>query len=201
MEAVEGPNANRDRDGKASRRGFHGARGRVSHRAKLWRGARDLKISGPRLLDADVDEAEIARRMRSRPDLEVGVALMTQSLISGIGNVYKSETCFACGVNPFRRVQSLSEAELACLISTSRKFLRANVSDTLRRSRSSPTPACDAPRAAQIHPSVSGFTAAQVSRAGNAATRIESRKQGLDARSTFWCPVCQPLTLAAKTGT
>jgi endonuclease-8 len=26
---------------------------------------------------------------------------------------------------------------------------------------------------------------------------IESRKQGLDARTTFWCPNCQPIEISA----
>lgn len=170
------------------------------HTAETLARREGFKDLGPRLLDADVDESEIARRLRSRSDLEVGVALMTQSLISGIGNVYKSETCFACGVHPFRRVQSLSEAELVNLISTSRKFLRANVSDTsgdqiitytgMRRTTG------------RANPSERLWVYRRTGEAcRRCGTRIESRKQGLDARSTFWCPVCQPLTLAAKTGT
>jgi endonuclease VIII len=156
-------------------------------------GFRDL---GPRLLDAEVDEVEIARRLRSRPELEVGVALMTQSLLSGIGNVYKSETCFACRVNPFRRVQSLTDAELGALISTSRKFLRSNISETsgdrivtysgMRRTtgRANPTERLWVYRR----------TGEPCRKCGG---RIESRKQGLDARSTFWCPACQPTAMAA----
>ena len=42
----------------------------------------------------------------------MGVALLTQSIVAGIGNVFKSEVCFACRVNPFRRVASLSGEEL-----------------------------------------------------------------------------------------
>jgi endonuclease VIII len=166
------------------------------HTAESLARREGFKDLGPRLLDTEVDEAEIARRLRSRPDLHVGVALMTQSLISGIGNVYKSETCFACRVNPFRLVQSLSDAELANLISTSRKFLRANVSDSsgdeiitytgMRRTTG------------RANPSerlwVYRRTGEPCRKCG---TRIESRKQGLDARSTFWCPACQPLVAVA----
>ena len=156
-------------------------------------GFRDL---GPRLLDADVDEAEIARRLRSLPDLEIGVALMTQHLVSGIGNAYKSEVCFACRVNPFLRVSSLTDAELAALVSTARKFLRANVRDLsgdvivtytgMRRTtgRANPTDRLWVYRR----------TGKPCRKCG---TRIESRKQGLDARSTFWCPACQPTHHAA----
>jgi endonuclease VIII len=156
-------------------------------------GLRDL---GPRVLDANADEAEMARRIRSRPDLEIGIALMTQSLLSGIGNVYKSETCFACRVNPFRRVATLSDVELACLISTSRKFMRANISETssdkittytgLRRTTGRANP---------------GERLWVYRRTGEpcrkCAQRIESRKHGLDARTSFWCPTCQPMERVA----
>ena len=56
--------------------------------------------------------------------------LLSQSLVAGIGNVFKSEICFACGVNPFRTVSTLSINELSCLASTARKFLLANVAAT-----------------------------------------------------------------------
>lgn len=169
------------------------------HTAESLARREGFKDLGPRLLDTDVDETEIARRLRSRPDLEVGVALMTQSLLSGIGNVYKSETCFACRVNPFRRVQSLSDAELANLIAMSRKFLRANVSDTsgdrivtytgMRRTtgRANPTERLWVYRR----------TGEPCRKCGG---RIESRKQGLDARSTFWCSSCQPMAAKAAVG-
>ncbi len=166
------------------------------HTAESLARRESFKDLGTSLLAWEVDEAEVARSLRSRPDLEVGVALMTQHLVSGIGNVYKSETCFACRVHPFRRVASLTDAELADLISTSRKFLRANVADAssdkivtytgMRRTTglANPTDRLWVYR-----------------RTGEpcrkCATRIESRKQGLDARSTFWCPTCQPMHHAA----
>ncbi len=71
--------------------------------------------------------AGAAARLRLQADTEVGAALLAQSVVAGIGNVYKSEVCFACGVNPFRRVHSLSVAETVCLMATARKFLQMNV--------------------------------------------------------------------------
>jgi endonuclease-8 len=155
-----------------------------------------FKDLGTSLLSAEVDEVEIARSLRSRPELEVGVALMTQHLVSGIGNVYKSETCFACRVHPFRHVASLTDTELAALVATSRKFMRANVTDTsgdkivtytgMRRTTG------------RANPSDRLWVYRRTGEpCRKCATRIESRKQGLDARSTFWCPNCQPMQHAA----
>ena len=113
-----------------------------------------------------------ARRLqlRTRPDLEVGVALLTQSLMAGLGNIFKSEACFAARVNPFRLVGSLSIQELATLIAKSREFLLASAVKGVRpaavyKRRGEPCRVCGA--------------------------AIQSRKQGEDARTTFWCPRCQ----------
>lgn len=152
---------------------------------------------GPSLLAAEFDEAAAAARLRARPEMEIGVALLTQSLLAGIGNVYKSEVCFACGVNPFRLASSLSEGEIASLVSTARKFLQANVLESsgdqivtyhgMRRTtgRSDPSE-----RLWVYH--------RRCEPCRRCGTAIESRKQGIEARTSFWCPACQPLQKATS---
>jgi endonuclease-8 len=147
---------------------------------------------GPSMLAKQFDEPEIVARLRSRPELEVGVSLLTPSLLSGIGNVYKSETCFACGINPFRQVGSLTEGELKCLVSQARKFMLANVVES-----SSPAIVTYIPMrrtTGRANPSerlwVYRRTGGPCRRCGSA---IASRKQGFDARTSFWCPQCQPM--------
>jgi endonuclease-8 len=146
---------------------------------------------GPDLLAADFDEQQAALNVRAQGDMEIAEALLRQGVMAGLGNVYKSEVCFACRVNPFRHVASLNSAEMECLISTARKFMRANVTDTsgdqivtytgFRRTtrRADPTERLW----------VYGRDGKPCRRCG---TPILSRKQGRDARVTFWCPACQP---------
>ncbi len=146
---------------------------------------------GPDVLGTEFDEQKAISNLRARPEAEIGEALLNQQLMAGIGNVYKSEVCFACRVNPFRTVASLTEEELKCLVATARKFLSANVTDTssaaivtytgLRRTtrRSNPGERLW----------VYGRRGQPCRRCG---TAIESRKQGPSARITFWCPKCQP---------
>lgn len=146
---------------------------------------------GPSLLASEFDETEAISRLRSRPDFEIGVSLLAQSLLSGIGNVYKSEVCFACGVNPFRQVNSLTHDELQCIVAHARKFMLANVTETsgdgivtyfgMRRTtgRSNPSERLWVYRR----------TGEPCRRCG---TAISSRKQGFDARTSFWCAQCQP---------
>jgi endonuclease-8 len=162
------------------------------HTADSLRRRRGFNRLGPAVLAPELDDAEILRRLRSRPELSVGEALLSQSLLAGIGNVFKSEICFACGVHPFRTVGSLSISELAALVSTARKFLLANVTDNsgdkivtytgMRRT----TGRTDSDENLWVY-----------ARRGEPCRRcgaaIESRKQGTDARTTFWCPNCQPL--------
>jgi endonuclease-8 len=166
------------------------------HTADSLRRRRVFNQIGPSVLAPEYDDAEIVRRLRSRTELTVGEALLSQSLLGGIGNVFKSEICFASGVHPFRTVGSLGILELASLVSTARKFLLANVTDTsadkivtytgIRRT----TGRSDSEENLWVY----GRRGEPCRRCGAA---IESRKQGLDARVTFWCARCQPLESAA----
>jgi endonuclease-8 len=150
-----------------------------------------LRRLGPSMLSETFDRVEAAARLRSRPQLDVGEALLRQSVFAGIGNVYKSEVCFACRVNPFRKIESLSMEEVSCLISTAEKFLKANVTENsgdqivtytgFRRT----TGRSDPSQRLWVY----GRRGEPCRRCG---TPIESRKQGLEARVTFFCPQCQP---------
>jgi endonuclease-8 len=152
---------------------------------------------GPSLLDEQFDEAEIITRLRSRPELEIGVSLLTQSLLSGIGNVYKSETCFACGINPFRQVAALTDEELKCLVSQARKFMLANIAESSGAAIVTYIPMRRT--TGRTNPSerlwVYRRTGEPCRRCGSA---IVSRKQGFDARTSFWCPQCQPMMRAKR---
>jgi endonuclease-8 len=160
------------------------------HTAATLRRHRSVVRLGPDVLGVEFDTEAAAARIASRPELEVGVALLTQSIVAGLGNVFKSEVCFASGVNPFRLVGSLTADELSALMTNARRFMLANVSDGsgdqivtytgFRRTtgRSDPSERLW----------VYGRRGDPCRRCGSA---IESRKQGLDARVTFWCPQCQ----------
>ena len=151
---------------------------------------------GPSLLAEGFDQTTVMARLQSRPEAEIGVALLTQSLLAGIGNVYKSEVCFACRVNPFRLVSTLTKDEMECLVSTARKFLLANVVEgsgdriVTYAGRRRTTGRSDPDANLWVY----HRRGEPCRRCG---TAIESRKQGMDARTTFWCPACQPAQIVA----
>ena len=152
----------------------------------------ELRTLGPDLLADDFDGEEAVRRIREHATSDIADVLLNQRVLAGIGNVYKSEVLFACGVNPFARIAWLNDSQVSCLVSTARKYLRANVTEGLaamttyagfRRTtgRSEPTERLW----------VYGRGGDPCRKCG---TPIAVRAQGRDARRTYWCERCQPST-------
>jgi endonuclease-8 len=150
-----------------------------------------LRDLGPDpLSDAFVAEDAVTGIM-SRGDMEIADALLDQSAIAGIGNVYKSEVLFAGRVNPFARVRDLARDDVERLVAVAVKFMRTNVAETsgggietyrgLRRTTGRSGPG------ARFW--VYGRAGKPCRRCG---TSIARRKQGPHARSTYWCERCQP---------
>jgi endonuclease-8 len=163
---------------------FHTARSLERHPS--------LPKLGPDLLKPTFAESEAELRLRSHADEEVANVLLNQQVMAGIGNVFKSEICFACGIHPFRRVATLTANETACLLDTARKQLSANV---LESSTDGPVTYSGARRTRRT--SDPGARLWVYRRSGHpcrrCGTTILMRKQGIGARSTYWCPECQPL--------
>src|SRR3712207_6973080 len=55
---------------------------------------------GPDVLGPDWDLDEALRRLRSHPDEQIGVAILDQRNLAGIGNLYKVESLFVLGTHP-----------------------------------------------------------------------------------------------------
>lgn len=149
----------------------------------------ELTTLGPDLLAPGFDAAEAARRLRERSGVEVADALLNQRVMAGVGNVYKSEVLFACRVSPFARVETLTPAQIDCLVSTARRFLQANVTEGLAAMTTymgfRRTTRRDDPSERLW---VYGRVDEPCRRCG---TPIRIAKQGRDARLTYWCPTCQ----------
>jgi endonuclease VIII len=150
-----------------------------------------LRDLGPDLLNDAFDEDAALTHLRARGPIGVGDAVLDQRALAGIGNVYKSEVCFVCRINPFTPVDRLSDDDLRTLVRTARRLLQANVA-----------PGTDA-GIATYHPlrrtTGRGDPEERLwvyGRARRPCRRcrapVQRRKQGTDARSTYWCPACQP---------
>ena len=135
----------------------------------------DQRLSrlGPDVLAPEFDGEQFIRRLRAEdPRRTVGDALLDQSIVAGIGNLWKAEGCWEAAIDPWRTLASLSDAEALKLIELVRpRMLRSAV---------------DGPRT--IQPRVYLQHDRPCPRCG---TRITARGQGDDNRTTYWCPGCQ----------
>ena len=156
---------------------------------------RDLRVAAPEndLLRAEFDAAAALERLMARGDEAVADALLDQSVLAGVGNVFKSEICFVNGLNPFRSIASLTRTEAAAAIASAQKLLRANVLEdsgdmivTYRGQQRRTTHASDPSQSLWVY----GRQGEPCRRCGEP---IRRRIQGADARVTFWCPRCQPM--------
>ena len=148
---------------------------------------RGLTSTGPDLLDRSVDPGRAAEAALARlePSREVGDALMDQRVVAGIGNVYKSETCFLAGIDPWRAVGTLTPGEAHALGATAAELLAQGVRDAgaIRTYRP---------------PGARPFSRERTwvyNRRGRPCRRcgtpVRSRGQGDANRTTYWCPACQ----------
>ena len=124
---------------------------------------------GPDVLAPELDLEAIVARMRAEPARSIGDALLDQTLVAGIGNIFKSEACFAARVDPWRPVGDLSEDELRAVFEATRGLMLEAVESgrhtyAVYRARR-PCPVCGG--------------------------RVASRGQGDANRTTYWCPRCQ----------
>jgi endonuclease-8 len=128
---------------------------------------------GPDILGVDFDERLVAARLRAvGAERAVGDALLDQRAVAGIGNIWKSESCFAAGVDPWRAIGMVSDAELREILAYARAKMSESASAgfsarprAVYRRAGEPCPRCSAP--------------------------VRSRGQGDQNRTTYWCDGCQ----------
>jgi endonuclease-8 len=143
---------------------------RIGRRGRLLREPRLVRL-GPDILAEEFEPGDAVVRMReTNPQIELGAALLGQRLVAGIGNIFKSEGCWAARVNPQQRLEELSDDQLEQVLSATRDLMLEAV-ETGRQPKQvyrrvgQPCPRCGA--------------------------RIQSQAQGDTARTTYWCPDCQ----------
>ncbi len=128
---------------------------------------------GPDILAHPLDVEEIRARARRRPgETALGELLLDQRIVAGIGNVWRCEVLFLEGRSPWAPLSSLTDDQLDSLMSTAGRIM----GDAL------------GPFTGRPQRWVYGRTGRPCRRC---RTTIESRRQGEQARTAYWCPVCQ----------
>jgi endonuclease-8 len=141
---------------------------------------------GPDLLGPDWDAAQAVQNIERHPERAIGLALLDQRNLAGVGNVYRNELCFLRGVLPTRPVAEVRD--LPRMIDLAKRTLEAN------KNRMERTTTGDTRPGKQDW--VYGRTGRPCRRCG---TRILGGSlgdpvrpgQGAQDRETYWCPRCQ----------
>jgi endonuclease VIII len=133
---------------------------------------RDPQIArlGPDVLAPDFEPEDVIATMRADPTRGLGDALLDQHLVAGIGNIFKSEACFAARLDPWRPIGERSDEELRAVLAAARSLMLGAVESgrhphNVYRRRQGACPSCRG--------------------------QISSRGQGDANRTTYWCPRCQ----------
>lgn len=130
----------------------------------------DLTVPG-----ADLDGCLRRMAVLGLDHLTIAEVLLDQRVACGVGNVYKSEVCWAERLDPFTALGDVPEALRRRLVATANRLLPANLGPGRRTTvagglavyghRGRPCRRCGAP--------------------------IRSRSHGEQNRVTYWCPGCQ----------
>jgi endonuclease VIII len=149
---------------------------------------------GPDLLAPSFDLTEACARLGVRKARPLGEAIMDQSVVAGIGNVWKSELCFTLRLDPFAPVEAHTHEELSGLLSLARTQMFDNVYGP---KRTIPDPfEGRGERKARLDRRQGEHVLSVYEREGKACydcgASIEMRRQGEQQRSTYYCPSCQP---------
>ena len=135
---------------------------------------------GPDLLGPDWNADEALLRLTADPARAIGLALLDQHVMAGLGNVYRNELCFLSGALPTRSVGRIENP--ARLVALAHRLIDAN-KDRVDRTTTG---------------KLRGDTDWVYRRAGKpclrCATRIEHGELGettLQLRDIYWCPQCQ----------
>jgi endonuclease-8 len=164
------------------------------HTAASLARSQSIPRLGPDLLASDytiqTGTEQLRRHAQRNPEDEIANALLNQRVLAGLGNVYKSEVCFAARVHPFRRMNTLSIDEMQKISDIAQRYLQANVIDgseggiVTYTGRRRTTKNVDGDARLWVY----GRRGQECRRCG---AIIEMRRQGSGARSTYWCPSCQ----------
>jgi endonuclease-8 len=134
---------------------------------ELGRGRTDRL--GPDIMAAPLDlDAMLIRFRATAESRPLGEALLDQTLVAGIGNMWKAEALFAAGLKPWVLLREVDDEQLRSVLVAAADLMQA-------------------PRGRRGH-----FVYRRAGRpCGLCGSPIRSWPQGDDARIAYWCPACQ----------
>jgi len=136
---------------------------------------------GPDILGPDWDVDRAVALLTADPERPVGLALLDQRVIAGLGNVYRNELCFLRGILPTRPVGEV--ADPTALVELAHRLIFVN------RDRPERVTTGNLRRGGRFW--VYGREHQPCRRCGTAIRAGTLGDTVLTERNTFYCPVCQ----------
>jgi endonuclease VIII len=134
----------------------------------------------------DLDEAFAGLRHARLAATPIGDALLDQSAVAGLGNVYRSELPFLERISPFVPVENVSDAKLRSLLERGEQLIKRNSSGGARVTTTAGTPT-------DVY--VYGRTGRPCLRCRTLIkSAVTRRTPDSPPRRVYWCPACQPET-------
>ncbi len=139
-----------------------GLRSRIDH---------SIARLGPDILGDEFDEAEFLRRLREDdPTRPIGDALLDQSIVAGLGNIWRAEACFDASISPWRPTAQVTDDQaLAAVRAVRPRMENSGRGGTQMRTR-------------HIY---------KLPRCSRCGGPVSSWGMGDDNRTAYWCPRCQ----------
>lgn len=137
---------------------------------------KDLEKIAPDILDKNITFSDVKERIQSlNPNSTLDTVLMDQQLlISGIGNIIKSEVLYDAKISPLKQVKNLSDQEWKRLFNSSKKITNKVYNEIVKNSENE-------------FIKIQKVYQQEKDPKGNKVQRYESK----DGRVTFWVPNIQ----------
>jgi endonuclease-8 len=136
---------------------------------------------GPDLLGPDWDEDAALARLRAEPERPIGEALLDQTNLAGVGNMYMAELCFTSGIHPGSPVSSVGD--LRRLVRRARLMLETNKERAIQSTTGDLRP--------RERMWVYRRDKSPCRRCGT-PIRVQMLGPAGRERAAYWCPSCQP---------
>jgi formamidopyrimidine-DNA glycosylase len=146
-----------------------------------------MKKVGPEPLEADFTAAEFSQRFLRRARTNIKAALLDQSVIAGVGNIYADESLWGAKIHPQRLVSSITKQEFTRLY----KELRAVMNLAIEKGGSSDRNYINAEGKKGSYLSFASVFRREGLACPRCGTTIE--KLRVAGRGTHICPYCQAL--------
>lgn len=140
---------------------------------------------GPDALTAQLDGSSFSALFKRKVGSPIKAALLDQTVIAGVGNIYADESLWAASIHPGRKVRDISQAEWNTLLVELRKILQLSIEQGGSSSRNYIN--AEGQRGAYLD------FAAVYKRQGLPCRRCTNPiiKIRLAGRGTHLCPICQ----------